>query len=121
VQAAQDSTAGRAQGQPAAPKAGDLGAGALKGEPEVRLAEDAKPKGEEGQGEAGLAAGRPPEGAKPTGESLQHRADITDLNPQQREQQQAIEAQLRRVPDDPAGLLRQRFLLQQLRREGRLP
>ncbi|MBK1695255.1 hypothetical protein CKO09_10985 [Chromatium weissei] len=43
------------------------------------------------------------------------------LSPQQREEQQALDAQLRRVPDDPAGLLRQRFLLQHLRREGRLP
>lgn len=37
------------------------------------------------------------------------------------EQQQALEAQLRRVPDDPGGLLRQRFLLQHLRRQGQLP
>jgi Ca-activated chloride channel family protein len=37
------------------------------------------------------------------------------------EREQALEAQLRRVPDDPGGLLRQRFLLQHLRREGRLP
>ncbi len=43
------------------------------------------------------------------------------LTPQAREQQQAMEAQLQRVPDDPAGLLRQRFLLQHLRREGHLP
>ncbi len=45
----------------------------------------------------------------------------SSLTPQEREQQEAMEAQLRRVPDDPAGLLRQRFLLQHLRREGRLP
>ncbi|EXJ15354.1 VWA domain-containing protein [Imhoffiella purpurea] len=44
-----------------------------------------------------------------------------DLTPEERERQQAMEAQLRSVPDDPAGLLRQRFLLQHLRREGRLP
>jgi Ca-activated chloride channel homolog len=37
------------------------------------------------------------------------------------ERSQSMEAQLRRVPDDPGGLLRQRFLLQHLRREGRLP
>lgn len=42
-------------------------------------------------------------------------------SPEERERQQAIDAQLRRVPDDPAGLIRQRFLLQHLRREGRLP
>ena len=37
------------------------------------------------------------------------------------EDQQAMEQQLRRVPDDPGGLLRQRFLLQHLRRQGQLP
>lgn len=47
-------------------------------------------------------------------------ASQSGLTPQEREQQQAIEAQLRRVPDDPAGLLRQRFLLQHLRRQGQL-
>jgi Ca-activated chloride channel family protein len=36
------------------------------------------------------------------------------------EAQQALEHQLNRVPDDPAGLLRQRFLLQHLRRSGQL-
>jgi Ca-activated chloride channel family protein len=36
------------------------------------------------------------------------------------EDQQAMEHQLNRVPDDPAGLLRQRFLLQHLRRTGQL-
>ncbi|EGV33717.1 Tetratricopeptide TPR_1 repeat-containing protein [Thiorhodococcus drewsii AZ1] len=46
---------------------------------------------------------------------------LDDLTPAERERQQAMEAQLRSVPDDPAGLLRQRFLLQHLRREGRLP
>lgn len=34
---------------------------------------------------------------------------------------QAMEQWLRRVPDDPAGLLRQRFLLQHLRNRGELP
>ena len=37
------------------------------------------------------------------------------------EDRQAIEQLLRRVEDDPAGLLRQRFLLQHLRRTGQLP
>ena len=41
--------------------------------------------------------------------------------PPMSEAQQALEAQLRRVPDDPGGLLRQRFLLQHLRRQGQLP
>jgi Ca-activated chloride channel family protein len=37
------------------------------------------------------------------------------------EDRQAMEQILRRVEDDPAGLLRQRFLLQHLRRTGQLP
>ena len=37
------------------------------------------------------------------------------------EDAQAMEQWLRRIPDDPGGLLRQRFLLQHLRRQGRLP
>ncbi len=37
------------------------------------------------------------------------------------ESAQATEQWLRRVPDDPGGLLRQRFLLQHLRNTGRLP
>jgi Ca-activated chloride channel family protein len=32
-----------------------------------------------------------------------------------------MEEMLRRVPDDPGGLLRQRFLLQHLRRTGEMP
>ncbi len=41
-------------------------------------------------------------------------------NPADREASQAMEQLLRRVPDDPGGLLRQRFLLQHLRRTGQL-
>ena len=41
-----------------------------------------------------------------------------DTNPEDR---QAMEQMLRRIEDDPAGLLRQRFLLQHLRRTGQLP
>ena len=44
-----------------------------------------------------------------------------ERSPEEREREQAMEARLRQVPDDPAGLLRQRFLLQHLRREGQLP
>lgn len=45
-------------------------------------------------------------------------SQTAQVNP---EHQQAMEQMLRRVEDDPAGLLRQRFLLQHLRRQGRLP
>jgi Ca-activated chloride channel family protein len=58
---------------------------------------------------------------KTDGQPLSTGIAQNSLTPQEREQQQAMEAQLRRVPDDPSGLLRQRFLLQHLRREGRLP
>lgn len=37
------------------------------------------------------------------------------------ESEQAVQQMLRMVEDDPTGLLRQRFLLQHLRRQGRLP
>ena len=41
--------------------------------------------------------------------------------PQQREEQQAVEAWMRRVPDDPGSLLRTKFQLENERRkrEGR--
>lgn len=39
----------------------------------------------------------------------------------QREARQSMEYRLNQVPDDPSGLLRQRFLLQHLRRIGELP
>jgi len=37
---------------------------------------------------------------------------------QQREQEQAVEAALRRVPDDPGGLLRRKFVIEYQRREA---
>jgi Ca-activated chloride channel family protein len=42
-------------------------------------------------------------------------------DPAKREKAEAMEEMLRRVPDDPGGLLRQRFLLQHLRRTGQMP
>ncbi len=44
-------------------------------------------------------------------------AEASNTDPEDR---QAMEMMLRRVEDDPAGLLRQRFMLQHLRREGKL-
>lgn len=61
----------------------------------------------------GQGADKPPSGIPPVPAPTQ--ASQTS------EAQQALEAQLRRVPDDPGGLLRQRFLLQHLRRQGQLP
>ncbi|MGQ9658774.1 MAG: VWA domain-containing protein [Thermochromatium sp.] len=46
---------------------------------------------------------------------------LDDRSLEARERKQALEVRLRQVPDDPAGLLRSRFLLQHLRREGQLP
>jgi Ca-activated chloride channel family protein len=48
-------------------------------------------------------------------------APASDMQQGSGEDRQAMEHMLRRVPDDPGGLLRQRFLLQHLRRNGRLP
>jgi Ca-activated chloride channel homolog len=96
------------------PQAADLGAQGT--EPEATLADDA---GRATEREARQTAAAPD--APGPGTPVAGPAGMDDLTPREREAQQAMEAQLRRVPDDPAGLLRQRFLLQQLRREGRLP
>lgn len=58
------------------------------------------------QGKQEQAGGQPADGKTPARETAQ-----------QREQRQAVEAWLRRVPDDPGGLLRARFQLEQQRRE----
>ena len=54
-------------------------------------------------------------------EQSQAAASAANAGQESSEGQQAMEHMLRRVPDDPGGLLRQRFLLQHLRRSGRLP
>lgn len=58
------------------------------------------------------------EGAKPKPGTPPTDSTLAGLTPEER---QAFEQRLRRVEDDPAGLLRQRFLLQHLRRSGRFP
>lgn len=63
-------------------------------------------------GESDLLGDTPPLAGRAEG------AGIPAVDPEDR---QAIEQILRRVDDDPAGLLRQRFLLQHLRRSGQLP
>ncbi|MEJ2610402.1 MAG: VWA domain-containing protein [Candidatus Thiodiazotropha sp.] len=57
------------------------------------------------------------------GDKTQQRANQTAITDSglNTEDQQAMDQLLRRVEDDPAGLLRQRFLLQHLRRTGQLP
>ncbi|MEE7548823.1 hypothetical protein HF319_18980, partial [Xanthomonas sp. Kuri4-1] len=44
-------------------------------------------------------------------------AEAPDETPQQREQRQAVEAWMRRVPDDPGSLLRAKFRLEYERRQ----
>lgn len=92
---------------------GGLDRGDVAGEQDVSLPEGPI-------GESTLPAGPASDAAGERGRSG-HLATAGAPSPEQLEREQAMEAQLRRVPDDPAGLLRQRFLLQHLRREGRLP
>ncbi|WP_296805760.1 VWA domain-containing protein [Thiocapsa sp.] len=92
---------------------GDIGPDDIAETEDVSLPED----------EPGGSAQHPDGASDPTTEgSAPSDSALSDaLSPEAQEREQAMEAQLRRVPDDPGGLLRQRFLLQHLRREGRLP
>ncbi|SDW77909.1 VWA domain-containing protein [Thiocapsa roseopersicina] len=92
---------------------GDIGPDDIAETEDVSLPED----------EPGGSAQHPDGASDPTTEEpTPSDSALSDaLGPEAQEREQAMEAQLRRVPDDPGGLLRQRFLLQHLRREGRLP
>jgi Ca-activated chloride channel family protein len=133
------------------PRGGDGTGPAGGGEGRQRVRPSPGTPGGEGEGkpragsEAGDESGRPQQGAGgtdraagPGPEGSTSEPDLGDLlgggsadgqppapptGPVQgsREGSQAAEHMLRRVPDDPGGLLRQRFLLQHLRRSGRLP
>jgi Ca-activated chloride channel family protein len=63
------------------------------------------------------AAGQPSIGSMPAVSDSSGRADQT---PPEREPMRANDLLLRQVPDDPAGLLRERLMLQYLRRHGQL-
>ncbi len=117
-----DQAAGRT-GKPAPPTAGDLGAQDQAAEPEVSLpdATDADPDANEEGPPTGTTPDQPPGTSAQARTARRAQTGAVDRSMEEREQQQALDAQLQRVPDDPAGLLRQRFLLQHLRREGRLP
>ena len=52
------------------------------------------------------------EAHKPTDQTDKAAAEADDLTPQEREAQQAADQWLRRIPDDPAGLLRRKFQYQ---------
>ncbi|AFL72912.1 VWA domain-containing protein [Thiocystis violascens] len=112
-----DAASGRDAGSPNDPDAGDFSPDALNAGTQP---DESGPTGDD-QAETASSTMTDPADRRPDGEPESSVSAIDSLTPQEREQQQAMEAQLRRVPDDPAGLLRQRFLLQHLRREGRLP
>ncbi|QVL51034.1 MAG: VWA domain-containing protein [Thiocapsa sp.] len=92
---------------------GDIGPDDIAETEDVALPEDAPG----GAAQHADGASDPTDEEPPSSDSALSDA----LGPEAQEREQAMEAQLRRVPDDPGGLLRQRFLLQHLRREGRLP
>lgn len=52
-----------------------------------------------------------------SGEPRQAQADATQADPEQQERDQAMEQWLRRVPDDPSGLLREKFRYQSQQRQ----
>ncbi|WP_372393095.1 tetratricopeptide repeat protein [Xanthomonas sp. NCPPB 3582] len=56
-------------------------------------------------------------GDKGAGAKGKAEAAVADETPEQREQRQAVEAWLRRVPDDPGSLLRTKFRLEYERRQ----
>jgi Ca-activated chloride channel homolog len=114
AQSSPSSAASGGQGASQAPSASDFGASAL-GDRKPPALSDAKSQ----PGAAAGAAAAERDGQQAASAGMV--AAPADLTPAERERQQSMEAQLRRVPDDPAGLLRQRFMLQHLRREGRLP
>lgn len=72
------------------------------------LAKDNAAPGAAGQPETEHANAEPQAGA----------AELSPEQRRQREQRQAIEAALRRVPDDPGGLLRRKFVIEYQRREA---
>ena len=51
--------------------------------------------------------------------SLSPRLGLADPSAQDPAQQAAVQQWLRRVPDDPGGLLRNKFLLEQQRRQAK--
>lgn len=104
--------------QPDAPRPSPVESAPDRTGADPRTAQQDGREDEEGEGRR-VGASDAPAGQDSAQESAGARS--AELSPEERERQQAMDAQLARVPDDPAGLLRQRFLLQHLRREGRLP
>ncbi|KIS36914.1 transmembrane TPR repeat protein, partial [Stenotrophomonas maltophilia WJ66] len=92
-------------GQQAPPQVEDAKAQAQADEQQRQRMQQAMQQAREGKGEQD---GKPVPGSDGT-------------TPRQREEQQAVEAWMRRVPDDPGALLRAKFQLENERRkrEGR--
>lgn len=117
----------------AGPKSGDEAAGGVSGGSENRTDTDAAVDGRSATPGVSRGVGDLQPGAEPRRDDLVGRGDPPvertppqgdeamprPASPAEREAEQAFEQMLRRVPDDPAGLLRQRFLLEHLRRHGR--
>ncbi|MEC9407796.1 MAG: VWA domain-containing protein [Pseudomonadota bacterium] len=64
-------------------------------------------------------ASNPDEAASPGDDSTDETATQAQRDPATEAEQAAVQQWLRRVPDDPGGLLRNKFLLEQQRREAR--
>lgn len=112
------------EGQPGQMDQTDTGQAGLREEQARQGAGDEREPGQQQEPPSGQAGAEPGAtdllGGQGTDASRQGQA-AAPVPPPVSEAQQAMEAQLRRVPDDPGGLLRQRFLLQHLRRQGQLP
>ena len=115
--------------QPASPQAGDDQTGDAESEqpssgnqgtPDAKAEQQAQEALSDAMAKALQDAAANDDTAQDTSGSEQ-RAGAAALSPEQREQQeqaQAVEAALRRVPDDPGGLLRRKFVIEYQRREA---
>ncbi|MDZ4376695.1 MAG: VWA domain-containing protein [Xanthomonadaceae bacterium] len=120
---------GDSSDQPASPQAGDEQTGDAEGEPPSSGNQGTPDAKAEQQAQEALsdAMAKALEDAAANDDAAQdtsgreQRAGAATLSPEQREQQeqaQAVEAALRRVPDDPGGLLRRKFVIEYQRREA---
>ena len=99
-----DSSSQQGEQQQSAPEQSQA---ANDGQTDDAQAQDAQPEPE--------SAEAPDESGEPTQEQADMQQANADLGDDQR---QALEQWLRRIPDDPGGLLRQKFLLEHQRRGG---
>ncbi len=76
-----------------------------------------KPSQEQSKEEQGQDA--QPIDQQPTGKEGEEKKAMTSTDTHQKEDNQAVEQWLRRIPDDPGGLLRRKFALQYQQRQNR--